>query len=400
MNKLNLRNPLRFKALGPLLLLLFSAQVVAKNYTLEDLRILAKEKNSEEFLKHALDLSPKQRTKEWIKLVQKMGTSEVERLTEEKRFSEKDREQVDTLLTWSWTKTNKEFLAKARAYWLKYTDYCLKSGQKAQCYKQSKNFWFRTQTDAQFGLDLAKKLSPLRRMVRDMDLWPMIESATTSQIASHYCSDYFVSSALTHKIIGDNIHKTNFEDLAATVQRMATLDCLNQIFPNLKQTLLSSSSTQVSAQENVMFWLVKNFEQFKLDEEDYYLFTSLLRNPVKGPLFNLAWNRVQTLRKHYNRRQKVISMMKVNPFIPDRTFSTLQPEKAKAIINLIDKNFPEFVSYYLGTCSDFYGAKRDFPRGNPTQNCLNFTKLYDKESIHIDNIQQKVRLQLSGRQRN
>jgi hypothetical protein len=334
-------------------------------YGLNDLEVLVAENSTQEFFEHALDVRPSERLDRWKAMVTKMGDIHSRKILDKAEIEAKDFQNIENLYRIYALKTDDVFKIRRSEIGLRYLKRCLKS--QAPCWSDLKIFWENDKTDA----ETAFKLAELTRQLEGPPLssWSLLEVALKSPLSEFYCKKEFVMSALWGKIEMDYIKLGPDGDLMAKIDQTIHPDCVPILIEESRKRLYRPP--KISDRE-LAYQILKS--QLKAEQEvtDFFLTVYLLDNPSQGELFNFSWNRVKELGDSFERRDKVLKILKRFDTLPDNILGSLDQTKKRVIINHFKTYFPEYLDYYSDECIKFYGGKGTFPKGNPTLHCQDF----------------------------
>ena len=353
-------------------------------FSIEDLFILEKQKNYEEFLNHALDLRPSQRNKKWGSMVQNMATGYISSLIKRKQFTQKYFLFIETLLSWPTLKTDEFFLIKRNRYGDRYLKSCFKKNiNHKPCTQELLNFWYNNK-NPEVGLKLGQII---QKSKVSLEVWPFYSKATLSPFSNFYCKDKFLQRAFFKKISlvlekDNRPEKTHLK----TLNFLAHPNCWSLFLPLLKRNLFSNQ--QIYREHTFKILDLKKF--LSREEKDSFLTFYILKGPLVGQIFNQAWNTVKELGQSYLRRANVLQKLKHMDPLPDDIFALSNSNKRKTLVDFMYRNIPEYFSLYSKTCLKYLKGTK-FRVGNPTLYCKEFFKLSQKNpwpSLH-DKIEYK-----------
>ena len=345
-------------------------------YQMDDLEVLAQDHAWDEYLKHALDIRPRERQARWRELTRKVATLMVQDLLRAQDFSETAWAKVQrttpiTLLQ------NDEIFQLQRALW----------GQAYFAYQWARQeisldhfaqrlaeFWQATPSTPQ-TLDAAAKLGELLQSSTSsspspVDPWPLWERIVQSDLANLYCTRASVQRALGTRLLS--------AENAAQAWQIARPACWQAASNFLKANL---------EQYPYAFNILDRLNLLTPVERSTYLVNYLLADSPNGPTYDQAWAAVQALGKNYALRQQVLGQIKTQNILSDQIFKQANTRRMQAVLRHLQANFPEYVTYYLQTCLAFLQGTRTFAQGNPTMYCRDFYELAKSNKMINEGLQ-------------
>jgi hypothetical protein len=341
----------------------------AKNtYTLADLEVLAQEGGHDEFFKHALDIRPSERQEAWREMVSRMADSLTRNILSKSEIPTAQFELIESIHRWPALKADTTFKLRRQEIGLKYLSKCLKDKLRP-CWEKFKGFWEADRHDS----DTAVRLAELSLSIGNspFPVWPMLEHALKSPLSEFYCKKDFVLSALWSKLELDYAGLGVSADLLVKIDESVHHDCLPALNQEAKKRL---KHPETALDRELAFQILKAQGKANAELIDLFMVMYLLERPSQGELFNHAWNRLNELGKSFQRREKVLQVIKKLDPLPDELISSMDELKKKVVLSHFKANFPEYLDHYFGTCLNYYGGKVLFPSGNPAVNC---SKLMD-----------------------
>ena len=360
----NLHIPLLMICLIPF----FSLRASVKSYEMQDLEILEKQKNFQEFLIHALDIRPSKRNRHWSDMVGHMAEGYLVKLLDEKSFNRKDFLFVEKVSEWSPLLNDEFFQLKREDYVKSYLYHCF-SSEKKYCIGDLQAFFAKKRKNAQLGFQLGILL---RKFDQKADTWSLFKMAAQDKLAEFYCQKEPMQLALVGRII-PFLEKHGLKDQSVIRKKIldiATLACwkkLTALFEGWRE----SKSHKMREYAYVLLKLSRSLSE---EKKDFHLVSYILQGPHKGEVFNEAWNTVRFLGQNFKRRNKLVdSLLKLDP-LPDRLFAIKDTQKREIITEFVAKNIPEFFDKYTKICLNYFSGQGTFPKGNPTVHCLEFAR--------------------------
>ncbi len=366
-------NPFIFlKKIFSITLIIFSLRIYSAEqlYTFSDLKILAAENSFKEYINHALDVRPSLRTNEWSTMTKNMAKLYVEDLTTHKQFSEESYKKVESLNEIPVLRSDDFFKGRRQKYLLRYFKNCLEKNLK-QCERRIDLFWEGQKGDlnqSDIGIDLGRLIKASKR---DKDLWPFYLPATTGTLSNYHCKKQDVKEQVFAQLANEMRSLPTNKTLQKKIGEIANGECWDLLYPELKSSLLTDN-------KSISFYSyrVLNLKSKLTSVEKFsYLLTYILNGPMVGETFNEGWNAIEQLGKDFKMRQDVLNKVMKLDYIPDELFNAADEMKRDVLIDLIDKNIPEFIDSYAKICLDYLEGKRKFPQGNPTKHCKTMFKL-------------------------
>lgn len=333
-------------------------------YTFEDLQALEQQKAYREYLEHARDIRPSERTKLWSEMLSHMATDYMVHLKAKKEFDKKSFVYALSLTDWPELREDAFFHTKFEAYVLGYLKNCYER-QMQGCREQAQMSWDKGRMNLDNGTLLAELLV---QYDPSADITNYISQALKSDVAKFYCrkdaiQNWVISKTATKVLVTDDIEEVK-RILAGTIHS----SCLETLAPNLKRALISGSKEQRAYAYRVL----KSQNLIDKSDEDLYLTTYLLEGPSVGKIFNLAWAVVKQIGQDYDRRQTLLKRLaKLDP-LPDALFDSGNTLKRETLSKFLVQNIPEYFNFYADTCVSYRKGLGDYPNGNPTIQCDKF----------------------------
>lgn len=354
-----------------LLLFTLLCQNALAQYNLDDLKVLAEEKNFSEFVQHAQDIRPSQRNNWWKEQLRIMGKSFIEDRSNKKDYSEETFGQIEALYVIPSVKEDEFVRNRREEYNRAYLKNCFALKNKLDCFQKLEVFWESTKGSINRP-EMALEFSDLLNKYNiQADQWKYLLSITTGSTAEFYCGRDDVKKQLLNKLTTSFNQKNDPKKFLANLKDLANKECLNKILPDLKSYLVSGNNSEAE----MSYHLLKGQDQLDPLESDSFLVSFLMNGPVVGETFNLSWNTIEALGKDYDRREKVLERLKRYDPLPDELINSANNKKRDLLLDLMTKNFPEYLDYYAKTCLDYLEGKKQFPNGNPTKYCRELFKL-------------------------
>ncbi|MBT6325308.1 MAG: hypothetical protein HOJ35_05025 [Bdellovibrionales bacterium] len=346
-------------------------------YTIEDLHVLKSEKNYPEYIKHALDIRPSQRNKEWQEMTVTMANGLLQEMISQNKYTEKGYQLMLSLQLWPLLKKDEVFISYRNSYSEKFLTHCFSNNN--QCEKKLEFIWDSTPLRNRFpdfGVNLAiliNKFNPKYKIIN------LIKESLISSTSEFYCQKNPIKTAIYQEVSNFlQVQQTNIQ-LKIFIDDLLSRGCRDIFLKDLKQ-LLSVRSLQT---RQLAYQVLKSQDRISQAENDLYLTLYILRGPAIGDTFNLAWANTLKLGQSYSRRSKMLNNLnKIDP-LPDELFAMPNLKKTKILLKLIQNNIPEYINHYATTCINFLTGATPFPNGNPAVSCQEFFKNY-KEISNLD----------------
>lgn len=336
-------------------------------YSLNDLEILKKDGNFEEFLQHANDIRPSERNSHWREMSNEMANQYISSKLKRKLFDRKTFIEIESLSRRSPIKNNNFFLNRRTLYGTSYLEHCFENSRskKSDCINDFETLWNNT-SEGPEKADFGIKLGHLAEKYRiPTNFWNLYSNGLKSNMANFYCNNPSVRKTLFGKL-GKIINTSNSEiEIKTNMKKIIHTECWNSFVPYLK-SLLSSKNKIIKEHAYILLKLKNNL---LTEEKDFYLSLNLLENPVVGSIFNEAWSTMKEIGQNYKRRQLVLQKLKKLDPLPGILFDIRDRGKKNIIIEFLAQNIPEYLNFYASTCLDYLDGKKTFPNGNPTIEC-------------------------------
>lgn len=363
--------------LATILFWTLALELRAEGYTIEDLKVLASENNYNEFILHAYDIRPGLRDEWWKENLCLMAKKYIEERITKKDFTAHTYQTIDDFAGLAATRQD-EFVSKRREDYLRlYLNNCFETNtDKMECYRKLNFFWESTKNSINRP-EMALELSALLdRFKIQHDKWKFFHAITTGQAAEFYCAREEIQEIALGQMVQEFSKTTDLNLFFERIEKIVSPKCLDKIYPTLS-TLLTSDEVLKS---EMSYRLLEKKKALNENQSAAYLIGYLMMGPIVGDTFNQSWNMLESLGKNYNKRMAVFSELKNYDPLPDGLINSANVKKRDLLLDLMNRNFPEFLDYYATTCLDYLEGKRIFPNGNPTRYCrLFFTLSENKE---------------------
>lgn len=337
-----------------LLLLIFTHNSYSSRYTMEDLKILVKNKNYLEFFNHAQDITPSLRDKNWKSYVNEMGLSYLENLNKKTILTEQHLKMVYKISTWPSLNNDEFFISKRDNIFLKEIEHCsLKSNN---CDKKVQQIVNDFQHAPDFPFKIIQVLYKKNRLNPNIDL--ILNSFIQEDISEFYCAKEPLSELLINKLIASpELLKNN----------SIHSDCLKSLLPKIKIELMTLDARKRKAIQKILKQAkaLTNKDNIKLDLLD------ILQDVYSQLDIDSILKNLKELKDSPAIREEFLGILKESHEFPDRLFETKDKKKI-ALIRIINRNFPELIDTYVHTCLNYLEGTKKYPKGNPTVKCHQF----------------------------
>ena len=342
----------------------------AANYSLADLKVLETQNAYEEFLKHARDIRPSERSSEWHSMLSHMIQIKLQEMLKKRQLGLNHLTEVEALSNWPEVKEDEVVQLYRGEYVLEYLRQCFKDSkgkESGSCHGQVLRLWEGThlkRKSARFGAIFHKIIDEHAPQLARFDY--LTYALISVDNGDHFCSqDHVRRGVFKHyqKEISQN--SADLKKLKVAIDNDLSPVCWQKFSQFLKSSYFSFSPIQ----KEISYWLLTSKESLTIEEEDFFLSLYLLQGPVVGEIFNLSWNRVKLLGENFPRRQKVIAqLLQLDP-LPDQLFSSNDKARAEVLARFVLQNLPEYIKSYLEFCLSYYKGSKTFVNGNPTLRC-------------------------------
>lgn len=345
--------------------------MASPQYSLKDLQILNGEKNYLEFLKHAKDVRPSKRDESWKKMTKKMGVDYLKKVIERKQIDLTTYNFVEFLSNWPIFTKDLFFQLKREDFVISYFQKCLKKNKMTQtsCLTKMKKFWSASRKPPELGLKMANLIN---KNFKNEDLRQYIQKIPNSQVAEFYCSTPLIYNFLVDELKLILSKKNNEFDTKVEIQTLASRPCWDKIIGPLKEAMMKSPKKNKGEEAFLTLHYLGALSQI---EREQFLVLFILKGPINGETFNLAWNTVQNLGQNHSKRKSIVAYLKTMDPLPDELFAISDLKKKLHLLDILSQNIPEYLDHYAKTCLNFYKGIGKYPKGNPTLYCRDFFKL-------------------------
>lgn len=350
-----------------------SARTPAVLYSVEDLNILYQNRQFNEYLAHAKDIRPTERNANWKKQVLEMAHLYLDEALKLKNYSKQNYTQLNRIMGLGNVKENELFLLKRKDFIVGYLQECFKN--QPGCVDLAKEILKQTPMKREFSdIPAAFGLEVLEHTTAPLsDLHPFFKYALISDQAKFLCQKPPVRRYIFNWFKEFNLNSRTSKEIKLFTADNFSPKCFESVMNHYITSF--SDLTGPIDREQILNWIIAT-EYLSEAEIDTLLTIYLLKNPVNGDVFNLAWNRIQKLGEHFPSRQTVLKKLDQLDPLPDNIFGISDPLREKTLFNLVSKNLPEYIDSYAKNCINFYSGTGHFPTGNRTINCRHFYHLF------------------------
>ncbi|MCB9062932.1 MAG: hypothetical protein H6622_15525 [Halobacteriovoraceae bacterium] len=332
---------------------------------MKDLEILAKDGPYREFLEHAKDILPRNRTAQWRQMVRNVSTKYLEEIINKRDFSTKIQNLVEDLSTWPELKKELVFKDLRRDYVIAYLKNCFFINPKdIKCIQKFDSFWKESSTNAL----IAQKLVPIaQEYMSEEKTYEFIHLMANDDLSSLFCNRPDVRNLIMKKAF-KIFNDPQYDSRTSRDKKLfsiANQRCWKVITQNMGQELFDRYIKH--SEFSYILLKLNNMIDQKLKER--FLTYYILQSPIQGEVFDESWNQIKKLGNNFEQRQEMLEYLKGIDPLPGKSFAIKNIEQRKNIIRFISQNMPEYLDYYARTCIEFMTGKRDFPNGNPTVEC-------------------------------
>ena len=336
-------------------------------YTFEDLQVLEQQKAYREFLDHARDIRPSERTKVWQDMLGNMATAFMVDLREKKDFSLNTFRYMQILSDWPELREDAFFHTKRESYILSYLENCYEKNL-SHCRLNAQESWHIGRKHLDHGTLLAEIVN---RYDPQTEIGHYISKAIKSDVARFYCRKDFIQKWVISEISKSVFMDESPEHAKKTFLNVAHENCMEPMSALFNRSLFHAANEIRS----LSYRMLKAFNKIDQSDEDLYLTTYLLEGPRVGKIFNLAWAVMKMLGQDYERRQTLLKRLaKLDP-LPDQIFDSGNKLKRDTLAKFLWQHIPEYFTFYADTCVRYRNGNGQYPNGNPTLYCDKFFSL-------------------------
>lgn len=343
----------------------------AESYSKEDLKVLAEENNFNEFILHAQDIRPSQRDDWWKEQLRRMGKKFIEERIAKNDFSTDTHDKIESLYALPAIKEDEFVSTRREEYNRALIKNCFQFNNKMECYKTMNNFWESTKGSInrpEIALEIASLLDQYNIQT---EKWKYFATITTGKTATFYCGRENIKQVVIQQLINKFSRVSDSSKFDQQTKEVANEDCIDKMILDLKQLLTSEDKVKAEMSYHLLL------SRKKIDEleSNAFLISFIMMGPVVGETFNQSWNMLEQLGKNYELRMKVLARLQQYDPLPDELVNSANKKKRDLLLDMMNKNFPEYVDFYARTCLDYLEGKKSFPNGNPTKYCRQFFQL-------------------------
>ena len=358
-------------------LIISSLLQAGQPYSLQDLEILSKEDNFEEFFQHAKDLRPSKRNQYWAEMVQNMAIKFLNVSTKKKNFEAGRYHLVLKIAKWPLLKKHEFFQVKYNQYAKQYIKHCLINLQKKDCPDKALQLWKLSNQDPDLGHQLA---SAIQGFYPRHNVWPFIKSIPLGPMAKFYCHRRPLATELAKELFttmrpiiipGKTTPSAKQKQIEKRLASLMNIDCWLALLPHLKELLLKENPRH----QMILFKLLDGRQALTANEADFFYTVYLLRGPLIGEAFNRAWNNLVKIGLDFGRRTALLKKLQEQDPLEGKVFASKNRKLQKMVTLHLHRNFPEYLDYYSSTCLEYMEGKKIFPYGNPTLECRELFKI-------------------------
>jgi len=318
-------------------------------YEIKDLEVLERERNFDEFIQHVNDIRPSERDNHWKEMYQNVSMGLIDKKIKLNDFSNETFEKIEKMAQTSALYKDEFFQAKRTIYAKKYLNNCFKiandNTSKTSCENKLINFWNISNKDPDLGLELAYILESNFKSIKN---WSLYEKAVKDENAQIFCQKQGVQQAVFEKIKSSAFSEKFNGNYKQLLESIVPNWCFDLMIEPLKETAYSLESNGVDRE--LAIEILDSKGKLSQQEQELFSFLYLINGPVVGKRMNLAWKKIENLAENQSKRDDLLKLVKNVPILPDKIFSDPSLPRNKAIINLLAKNFPEFLKFYGESC--------------------------------------------------
>lgn len=313
-------------------------------YNLEDLKKLAKENNTVEFLDHYLDIEPTKRDESYQKMLIEVVINHGQKLIKNQGNPSESFNRYAKWLEHPSLKTNEFYRDNLTKLFIMHVDKCFKDAPYLTCEKEVKKYWPELK-DHKLAIKLVKTITP-------------------------YFDQEIEKHLLAHNGFKGDTEIINDLFFYAVKNPMAEFYCKDQSFYPLIKSLLIHKPTEaksvhpdcfLSARQQIEKWFITGTldEKKKLMKyvkndlfQNYLSFRKILApKTLNQQELNQAWNHFEKLKNKPSLRDQLISLVNQDDNLSLEYLTTVSNSKQKLITKHINLNFPEFYPYLKNQCS-------------------------------------------------
>lgn len=290
-------------------------------YEMNDLKILYGQKAHSEFLKHAHDIRPIFRNKEWQDMVEQMAMTNIEELIEKSAYNDKDIERVFSISNWPSLANNEFFIEKRNKYMLKAISTC-HSGKKS-CKELPEKLFLLT-NPPEFSYDLLKNIN-LSEYPKET-LMKYLSPLISHKVSEFYCDKEPVNELLITYLITDKSDKNHLN---------IHTKCFDKLSLYLKKRIQKNTKDSEYA-----YKLLKRYKKLDQETNEWFLINNFLSQKENFAI-DESIEALKSYAKSSEKRHSTISKLRLFSVLPDNIFG-LKPKISKARMRILQRTFPEY----------------------------------------------------------
>lgn len=328
-------------------------------YSLQDLQVLASEKNYEEFFQHARDISPAKRSKSWKDMVEQMGQDFLRDQLKLKQVAPETYALARKLSDWPIFRSNEFFIAKRDKLLLNEIRTCDFKQTPKNCKHMLEKVFYDYNHSPLFGWDLLNAIYD--KNLPTEFTWNLMSKFVKSELSEFYCHKEPLNSFLDQVLFQTDLAK----DLANIHP-----SCLKRLAPLFKQKLRKPDFPK----KEIAFEALKLTKMLKpVDRSLYTLYKYLNQNNLTSSEVEESLKLLKKLGRSYQSREEVTKeYLSLDP-LPGRIFK-MDQKNTISRTKILSRYFPEIIDSYALRCLDYLTGKIRFQNGNPTPECHHLFK--------------------------
>lgn len=309
-------------------------------YTMADLLALENEKNTTEFFLHYRDIRPSERKTQWQEITINMGTIWIEELIAKRQLTQSTFSSIEERGQSFPFASNELFQFAKRRYLTIYFDECFKKSAN-NCTEDLSKSLSSTQLESEWSYNLINKhLSQLSTA----QLQVLNGNILKSSDALIFCNKKDFIPALIRQSIEE---KAKENPVSQNLSSNLSSACKLKLKPHLTNYLISGPRDK----KLDTYLLLEEIKSITNEDRELFYISYVLDNAEVGETLNLAWNFIQSLGENYSKRQEILKQLQKRDKLPGGIIlKDPNQEKHLAILNLFNKNFPEYIDLYATSC--------------------------------------------------
>lgn len=340
--------------------------VPAKEYSLLDLQVLSTEKNFNEFFKHATDIRPSKRSKNWKSMVEQMGQEFLNYHLSKKQVDPEAFKMAKTLSKWPIFRNNEFFINKRDLLFTREIDQCNFVTNNKSCLKQLEKTYYDFSHSPLFEIELAKALynKPVDIQIK----WNYLKNIVSNEISEFYCHKSPLNELVRDVLYNSEINpKLNEFHMA----------CLKKLKPLFNKKLFSENTKHANLAYRA---LLKSKSLSKKNKSLFILKNYLTSKYLPQKDIDTSLNLLKKLSKNFLLREQVNKeYLNLDP-LPGKIFE-LKHKNTISRTKILSRYFPELIDSYALKCLDYLSGKVRFANGNPTPECHDLFKAAKKHDL-------------------